>query len=76
LQQSFYDGLLPDAGPEDRRILRQAFAGMIWTKPFFQYDVERWLAGDRHKPPASRLRGRNSSWRHVKAADVLSMPDG
>jgi hypothetical protein len=49
---------------------------MIWTKPFFQYDVERWLAGDRHKPPASRLRGRNSSWRHVKAADVLSMPDG
>jgi hypothetical protein len=71
----FYDALFPRGSGEDRRILRQAFAGMIWTKQFFHYDVERWLAGDRHKPPASRLRGRNNSWRHVKAADVISMPD-
>jgi len=72
---AFYANLLPEGGSEDRRILRQAFAGMIWTKQFFHYDVERWLAGDLHRAPAERLRGRNGAWRHVKAADVISMPD-
>ena len=55
--------------------MRQAFAGLIWSKQFFHYDVGRWLAGDGLPPPEGRQRGRNASWRHLKAADVISMPD-
>lgn len=71
----FYHDLLPDASPEDHRIMRQALAGMIWCKQFFNYDVERWLKGDLLPPPEGHKTGRNRSWKHVKAADVLSMPD-
>lgn len=71
----FYDELLPDATPEDHRIMRQALAGMIWCKQFFHYDVSRWLKGDRHPAPSTRRFGRNNSWRHFKAGDVISMPD-
>jgi hypothetical protein len=71
----FYHDLLPESGPQDHMILRQALAGMIWSKQFFHYDVDRWLVGDAHRPPASRTRGRNRQWRHVKAAHVISMPD-
>ncbi|MHB8534316.1 MAG: MGH1-like glycoside hydrolase domain-containing protein [Sulfuricaulis sp.] len=71
----FYNGLLPAAVPEDHRILRQALAGMIWSKQFFHYDVQRWLQGDLIPPPAERERGRNHQWKHFKAADILSMPD-
>ncbi len=71
----FYDDLLPEATPNDARILRQALSGLIWSQQFYHYDVARWLAGDRVPPPASRLRGRNAHWRHLKASDVLSMPD-
>jgi hypothetical protein len=72
---AFYDNLFCEGSSEDKRILRQAFAGLIWTKQFFHYDVERWLEGDRQRPPSERKRGRNSAWRHLKAADVISMPD-
>jgi hypothetical protein len=71
----FYDELLPTASPEDHRILRQALAGMIWCKQFYHYDVERWLKGDQFPPPASRQYGRNRHWKHLKAMDVISMPD-
>jgi hypothetical protein len=71
----FYRDLLPDEAVEDHRIVRQALAGMIWTKQIFHYDVERWLKGDLYAPPATRLRGRNAAWTHMKAADVISMPD-
>jgi hypothetical protein len=71
----FYGGLLPGGSPEDQRIFRQALAGMVWSKQFFHYDVERWFAGDKLMPPASRLRSRNAMWAHMKAADVISMPD-
>jgi hypothetical protein len=71
----FYDELLPEGGVEDHRIMRQALAGMIWTKQFFHFDVQRWLEGDQMKPPQGRSLGRNHRWRHLRAADVLSMPD-
>ena len=67
--------LLPAGGPEDRRIFRQALAGMIWSKQFFNYDIERWLKGDKLPPPGTRNQGRNAAWKHLKAADVISMPD-
>ena len=72
---AFYRDLFPLANDEDHRIARQALAGMIWTKQFFHYDVERWLKGDLIPPPATRRHGRNAQWKHLKAADVISMPD-
>src|SRR5208337_5171472 len=71
----FYRDLFPAANDEDHRIARQALAGMIWSKQFFHYDVERWLKGDLIPPPAARRHGRNAQWKHLKAADVISMPD-
>jgi hypothetical protein len=71
----FYDELLPNAAPRDRMILRQSLAGMIWSKQFFHYDVARWLDGDQLRPPGDRRAGRNGAWRHLKASDVISMPD-
>ena len=66
-----------DATDEEARIMRQAFAGMLWSKQFYHYDVSRWLDGDpgTPPPPAERLTGRNAQWRHLDAADILSMPD-
>ena len=57
--------------------MRQAFAGMLWSKQYYAYDVTRWLNGDPvgPRPPAERLTGRNAGWRHFDAADILSMPD-
>jgi hypothetical protein len=71
----FYDELLPEASAQDHNILRQALAGMIWSKQFFHYDVARWLDGDRLPPPDGRRHGRNGQWRHLKAQHVISMPD-
>jgi hypothetical protein len=71
----FYDHLLPEAGANDARILRQALAGMIWGKQFYHYDVARWLDGDGIPPPPQRRHGRNNHWRHLKARDIISMPD-
>jgi hypothetical protein len=60
-----------------RAVQRQAFAGMIWSKQFFYYDVPSWLKGDptQPPPPAERRHGRNSEWVHLNNADVISMPD-
>jgi len=65
------------ASNEEARVLRQASAGMLWSKQFFHYDVRRWLDGDPGQPvpPASRRQGRNAAWTHVDNRDVLSMPD-
>ncbi len=67
----------PGTTPEEATVLRQAVAGMIWGKQYYAYDVSRWLAGDPSSPapPKERLRGRNATWRHVQAADIISMPD-
>ena len=71
----FYDEILSDASAQDHNIMRQALAGMIWSKQFFHYDVGDWLDGDQLSSPASRKHGRNHSWRHFKAHHVISMPD-
>ncbi|HXJ65866.1 MAG TPA: glucosidase [Actinomycetota bacterium] len=74
----FYATLTPaDASPEEAVVMRQAFAGMIWSKQYYPYDVSRWLDGDpgQPPPPAERRSGRNANWRSLDAADVLSMPD-
>jgi hypothetical protein len=71
----FYDDLLPEAGPQDHNIMRQAFAGMVWNKQYYCYDVERWLSGDLVPPPPGHAQRRNRFWQHFKAEHVLSMPD-
>ena len=75
---AFYTERAPDgADAQDRATMRQAFAGMLWSKQFYHYDVARWLDGDPGEPPppASRKRGRNAGWRHLNNRDVISMPD-
>jgi Mannosylglycerate hydrolase MGH1-like glycoside hydrolase domain len=74
----FYAALAPAGTDAERmRILRQACAGLVWSKQMYPYNVRRWLDGDPGElpPPASRLHGRNSDWRHLDAFDVLAMPD-
>jgi hypothetical protein len=66
---------MPDA--DARLVQRQAFAGMIWTKQYYAFDVREWLKGDEAQPPPpeSRKHGRNWEWAHLNNADVISMPD-
>ena len=74
----FYASVAPeDASAERIDIMRRAFAGMIWCKQFFRYDVSRWLDGDPDEPspPPGRARVRNYNWRNLDAYDVMSMPD-
>jgi len=75
---AFYAVLQADLVDQDAcNVQRQAWAGMIWSKQFFNYDVSRWLEGDPNQPPppAERLGGRNADWRHLSNYDVISMPD-
>ena len=58
-----------------RSVQRQAFAGMIWSKQFFYFDVPQWLHGDPTQPPPPAGRRRNRDWEHLNNADVISMPD-
>ena len=74
----FYAAIQPDSlNSEDRAIQRAAYAGMIWTKQLYYFDIEQWLDGDPAgiKPPESRRWGRNRDWRHLNNFDVISMPD-
>ena len=74
----FYADLTPKAASADEAlVMRQAFAGMLWSKQLYYYDVARWLDGDptQPRPPDSRLSGRNSRWRNFDAFDIMSMPD-
>jgi hypothetical protein len=74
----FYEAIqfgLDDA--DARKVQRQAFAGLLWSKQFYGLDIREWLRGDptQPPPPASRLHGRNSDWGHLYNSDVISMPD-
>jgi Mannosylglycerate hydrolase MGH1-like glycoside hydrolase domain len=62
---------------EERRVARQAAAGLFWSKQFYHYIIEDWLEGDPDQPtpPASRLSGRNAEWGHLYCRDVISMCD-
>ena len=74
----FYTALAPvGTDPERMRVLRQACAGMVWSKQVYPYRVSRWLDGDpgQPPPPAGRRTGRNAGWRHLDSFDVLAMPD-
>ena len=74
----FYDTIhAPYLSEDERRVQRQALAGLMWTKQLYHYSVELWLEGDpaQPPPPATRKKGRNAGWTHLYNLDVLSMPD-
>jgi Glycosyl hydrolase family 63 C-terminal domain len=74
----FYKAVAPFTMAADmRNVQRQAFAGMLWTKQYYLYNIEDWLDGDAETtpPPPERKRGRNAQWLHFDATEILSMPD-
>jgi hypothetical protein len=74
----FYRTVIPERIAADRQnVMRQALAGLLWSKQFYHYDLDRWLKGDPAgpEPARERLNGRNHEWRHLYNADVISMPD-
>lgn len=74
----FYATIIPPGLSEDAvQVQRQAFAGMLWSKQFYYYDVKTWLDGDSGEPPPppQRRYGRNHDWRHLFNEDIISMPD-
>ncbi len=75
---AFYAKLIPAQISSDaKNVMRQAFAGQLWSKQYYHYVVAHWLDGDpgNPPPPPERLAGRNHEWRHVYCADVIAMPD-
>ncbi|HEV8081782.1 MAG TPA: glucosidase [Chitinophagaceae bacterium] len=74
----FYNALYPGQCNEDyQNIQRQAFAGLLWNKQYYHYDIERWLNKSDGISPLyeQRKHGRNHLWKYLKNQDVMSMPD-
>ena len=74
----FYATAIPqDLSADAQNVMRQGFAGMLWSKQFYHYVIREWLEGDpgNPPPPPQRHTGRNSQWTHLYNADVISMPD-
>ncbi|UEG53602.1 glucosidase [Mucilaginibacter daejeonensis] len=74
----FYASLHRKEATDDERLIqRQAWAGMLWSKQYYHYNVMEWLDGDagEPQPPQNRRQGRNNHWRHFVAEDIISMPD-
>jgi Glycosyl hydrolase family 63 C-terminal domain len=74
----FYRSVIPqDLSSDAQNVMRQGFAGMLWSKQFYHYVIKDWLEGDpgNPPPPPQRRKGRNHEWTHLYNADVISMPD-
>ncbi|MDQ3907225.1 MAG: glucosidase, partial [Acidobacteriota bacterium] len=76
--EEFYSSVIPqNLSAEERRVVRQAYAGLLWSKQLYNYDVRAWLEGDpaQPQPPQKRWDGRNCEWTTLYNRDVVSMPD-
>ncbi len=75
---AFYNNLCGNENdPELRRLQRQALSGMLWSKQYYHYDIEKWLANSDgiHPVNAGKMSGRNHDWKHLKNQDIIAMPD-
>jgi len=74
---AFYDSRhRQNCGEEEKNVQRQAWAGLLWSKQFYNYDVNEWLNGHSGSAaPVKRSTGRNHHWRHFLAKDIILMPD-
>ncbi len=76
--EEFYATVIPqNLSADAKNVMRQGFAGMLWSKQFYHYIIKDWLRGDPDNPcpPEERRKGRNHQWTHLYNADVISMPD-
>ncbi|WP_407527859.1 glucosidase [Lacibacter sp. MH-610] len=73
----FYQTIITTPDKDQQNIQRQAFAGMLWSKQYFNIDIPKWLNGDKGQiaPPAARKTGRNHHWHSLNNEDIISMPD-
>ncbi len=74
----FYASRIPQQLSDDaKNVMRQAYAGMLWSKQFYHFDLKTWLEGDPAgpPPPKERLHGRDKDWTHLYNDDIISMPD-
>jgi hypothetical protein len=73
----FYAAKTGALSTDEAVAVRQAYAGLLWSKQFYHYDVRAWLEGDpaHPAPPAARRNGRNAEWGHLYNRDIISMPD-
>ena len=74
----YYEVILPNDITEDlKNIQRKALAGLLWSKQYYHFDVERWLSSSDGITPINqgKMNGRNSDWKHLKNQDVIAMPD-
>jgi Mannosylglycerate hydrolase MGH1-like glycoside hydrolase domain len=74
----FYAATIPSSlSADEANVMRQAVAGMLWTKQFYYYDVDKWLEEHGADPfkPDRRAAPRNEHWHHMYNADIISMPD-
>ncbi|HMP88239.1 MAG TPA: glucosidase, partial [Lacibacter sp.] len=75
---AFYADVIPQhLSRDEQRIARQAYAGLLWSKQFYSFDVEKWIGSSDGITPVNdgKKYGRNSDWKHLKNADVILMPD-
>ena len=76
--EEFHATVIPAKLSDDARgVMRQALAGMLWSKQWYHFDVRRWIDGDptQPPPPSERQHGRNREWTHLYNDDIISMPD-
>ena len=76
--ERYYDVVLPtEATTDERNVLRQGYASLLWSKQFYNLNIADWIHGDpaQPAPPSSRRKGRNWDWAHLKNHDLISVPD-
>ena len=74
----FYDAISKEnLSAELKKINRQAYAGLLWSKQYYRFDVEKWITGTDGITPANngKIHGRNYDWKHLKNEDIICMPD-
>lgn len=73
----FYQEMIPEKETHLFNINKQALSGLLWTKQYYNYNIEQWLEGDKQlpKPPKERKHGRNAQWKHLRNEHILLMPD-